>query len=70
MNLCQQSGVSAFNVLSRFVIAFIPKNKRLNFMNAVTAVILEPTKIKSVIVSTISPSVCHEVMGLDAMTIF
>ena len=36
MNLCQQSGVSAFNMPSRFVIAFIPKNKRLNFMNAVT----------------------------------
>ena len=57
-----------FNMLSRFVIAFCPRSKHLNFMAAVTVhVILEPRKIKFGIVSTFSPSICHEVMGLDAM---
>ena len=54
------------NTLSRFVIAFLPKSKHLliSWLQSPSAVILEPKKIKSV---TVSPSVCHEVMGLDAM---
>ena len=61
-----------FNMLSRFAIAFLPRSKCLNFRAAVTlcsdfAVILESKKIKSVTVSTVSPSVCYEVMGLDAV---
>ena len=58
-----------FNTLSRLVIAFLPKSKRLfHFMAAVTICsdFADP-KIKSLTVSIISPSVCHEVMGLDAM---
>ena len=60
-----------FNMLSRFVTPFLSRSKCLNFMAAVTwaAVILEPKKIKSVTVSTVSPFICHEVMGLD-VTIF
>ena len=55
-----------FNMLSRFVIAFFPRNKYflISWLQSPSAVILEPKKIKSV---TVSPSVCHEVMGLDAM---
>ena len=58
-----------FNMLSRFVTPFLSRSKCLNFMAAVTwaAVILEPKEIKSVTVSTVSPFICHEVMGLDAM---
>ena len=58
-----------FNTLSRFVIAFLPRSKHLLilWMQAPSAVILEPKNIKSVTVSTISPSICHEVMGLGAM---
>ena len=52
------------NTLSRFVIAFLPRSKYLNFM---VAVILEPKKIKSATLIIVSPSICHEVMGLDAM---
>ena len=54
------------NMLSRFVIAFLPRNKRLliSRLQSPSAVILEPRKIKSV---TVSPSICHEVMGLDTM---
>ena len=57
------------NMLSRFVIAFLPKSKRLSisWLQLQSAVILEPKKIKSVTVSTISPPICHEVMGPDAM---
>ena len=54
-----------FNMLSRFVIAFLPRRKYL--MQSLSAVILETKKIKSVTVSIVSPSICHEVMGLDAM---
>ena len=55
-----------FNMLSRLVIAFLPRNKRLliSWMQSPSAVILEPRKVKS---ATVSPSICHEVMGLDAM---
>ena len=58
-----------FNILSRFVITFLPRSKRLliSWLQSPSAVILEPNKIKSVTVSTISPSICHEVMGPDAM---
>ena len=58
-----------FNTLSRLVIAFLPRSKRLliSWLQSPSAVILEPPKIKSVTVSVLSPSVYHEVMGLDAM---
>ena len=58
-----------FNMLSRFVIDFLPRSKRLliSWLQSPSAMILEPKKIKSVTVSIISPSICHEVMGLDAM---
>ena len=61
-----------FNMLSRLVIAFFPRNKRLliSRLHSPSAVILEPPKIKSLTVSIISPSICHEVMGLDAMILF
>ena len=57
------------NMLSRLVITFLPRSKRLliSWLQSPSAVILEPQKIKSDTVSTISPSTCHEVMGLDAM---
>ena len=58
-----------FNMLSRLVIIFLPRSKRLliSWLQSPSAVILEPRKIKSTTVSTVSPSICHEVMGLDAM---
>ena len=58
-----------FNTLSRFVIAFLPRNKPLliSGLQSQSAVILEPQQIKSATVSTVSPSICHEVMGLNAM---
>ena len=58
-----------FNMLSRLVITFLPRSKRLliSWPQSPSAVILEPKKIKSVTFSIISPSICHEVMGLDAM---
>ena len=57
------------NMLSRLVITFLPRSKRLliSWLQSSSAVILEPPKIKSATVSTDSPSICHEVMGLDAM---
>ena len=59
-----------FNMLSRFVIAFLPSSKLLLilWLQSPFAVIWEPKKIKSVPVSIVSPSICHGVMGLDAMT--
>ena len=58
-----------FNTLSEFVIAFLPRSKHLliSGLQSLTAVILEPKKIKSVTLSIVSPSICHEVMGPDAM---
>ena len=58
-----------FNMLSRFVIAFLPSSKRLLilWLQSPFAVIWEPKKIKSVTVSIVSPSICHEVMGPDAL---
>ena len=58
-----------FNMLSRLVITFLPSSKRLfiSWLQSPSAVILEPKKIKSDTVSTVSPSISHEVMGPDAM---
>ena len=58
-----------FNMLSRLVIAFLPKSKHLliSWLQSPSAVILEPRKIKPLAVFTVSPSICHEVMGPDAM---
>ena len=58
-----------FNMLSRLVITFLPRNKRLliSWLQSPSTVILEPKKMKSVTVSIVSPSICHEVMGLDVM---
>ena len=58
-----------FNMLSSLVIAFLPGSKRLliSWLQSPSAVILEPKKIKSFTVSVVSPSICHEVMGPDAM---
>ena len=58
-----------FNMLFRLVIAFLPRSKRplISWLQSPSAVILEPQKIKSDTVSTVSPSICHEVMGPDAM---
>ena len=57
------------NILSRLVITFLPRSKRLliSWLQTPSAVILEPPKIKSDTVSTVSPSISHEVMGPDAM---
>ena len=57
------------NMLSGFVIAFLPRNKRLliSWLQSPSAVILEPPKIKSLTVSIVSPTICHEEMGPDAM---
>ena len=64
-----------FNMLSRLVIAFLPRSKLFKFhsflliswLQSPSAVILEPREIKSLIVSIVSPSICHKVMGPDAM---
>ena len=58
-----------FNLLSRFVIAFLPRSKHflISWLQSPSAVILEPKKIKSVIVSVVSPSICYEVIGPDAV---
>ena len=55
-----------FNMLSKLVISFLPSNKHLliSWLQLPSEVILEPQKIKSL---TVSPSICHEVMGPDAM---
>ena len=57
------------NMLSRLVITFLPRSKRLliSWLQSPSTVILGPRKIKSAAVSTVSPSICHEVMGPDAM---
>ena len=64
-----------FNMLSRLVITFLPRNKCLliSRLQSPSAVVLEPPKIKSAIVSTVAsicPSICHKVMGPDAMILF
>ena len=58
-----------FNMLSRLVIAFLPRSKCLliSLLQSPSSVILQPQNIKPLTVSIVSPSICHEVMGLDAM---
>ena len=58
-----------FNMLSRLIIGFLPRSKHflISWLQSPSAVILEPKKIKSVTVYIVSPSICHEVMGQDAM---
>ena len=58
-----------FNILSRFVIAFLPRSQHLliSWLQSPSTVILEPKKIKSLTVSTVSPSICYKVMALDAL---
>ena len=58
-----------FNMLSRLVITFLPRSKHLliSWLKSPSAVIVEPPKIKSVTVSIVSPSICHEMMGPDTM---
>ena len=58
-----------FNMLSRLVTAFLQRSKHLliSWLQSPSAEILEPPKIKSLTVSIVSPSICHEVMGPDAM---
>ena len=62
-----------FNMLTSlsFVIAFLPRSKRLliSWLQSPSAVILGPKKIKSLTIYTVSPYICHEMMGLDAMII-
>ena len=69
MDLCRQDNVSTFEYVIRLVIDFLPRSKCLLtlWLQLWCAVILEPKKIKSVTVSTVSPLICHEVMGPDAM---
>ena len=69
MNFVDKLMPLLFNTLSRFVIAFLSRSKRLliSWLQSLYKVILEPSKIKSVTVSIVSPSIHHEVMGLDAM---
>ena len=59
------------NMLSRLVIAFLPSSKRLliSWLQSLSAVIWEPKKIKSLTVSVVSPSICHKVIGPDAMNL-
>ena len=66
MDHCWQNDVSKlFNMLSRFVITFL--HLLLSWTQSLSTVIFEPKKIKSISVSTFSPSICHEVVGQDAM---
>ena len=61
-----------FKILSRLVIAFLPRSKCLliSWLQSPSAVLLETLKMKLLTVSIVSPSICHEVMGPDAMIIF
>ena len=60
-----------FNTLPRFVTVFLPRSKHhlISWLHPPSAVILEPKKIKSVTVSTVSPSICHEVIGSGAVNV-
>ena len=57
-----------FNMLSRFAMAFLPRSKHvlITWLQSPSVVILEPKKVKSLTVSIVSPSICHEVIGSDA----
>ena len=61
-----------YNMLSRLVITFLPRSKGFlsSWLQSPSAVILEPKKVKSVTVSIVFPSICHEEMGPDAMSLF
>ena len=61
-----------FNMLSRLIITFLPRSKRLllSWLQSPSTVILEPPKIKSVTISIVSPPICHEMMEPDAMSEF
>ena len=69
MDLCWQIMSLLLNMLSRLVIAFLPRNKCLliSWLQPPSAVILEPKKIKFLTASIVSPSICHEVIGPDVM---
>ena len=69
MDICLQGNVLLFNMLSVLVIAFLPRSKCLliSWLQSPSAVILELPQIKSLTVSIVSPSIWHEVMGLDAL---
>ena len=69
IDLCWQSDVFAFEYTVWFVVAFLPRRKDLliSWLQSPSAVILEPPKIKSAAVFTVSPSICREVMGPGAM---
>ena len=69
MDLVRKIIYLLFNMLPRFVIVFLPRSKYLliSWLQSPSAVILEPPKIKSDAVSTVSPSISHEVMGPEAM---
>ena len=69
MDLCWQSNVCFLNMLSRLVITFLPRSRCLliSWLQSPSTVILEPRKIKSATVSTVSSPICHEVMGLGTM---
>ena len=71
MDLCQQSNVSDVNKLFRLAITFLPTIKCLlvSWLQSRSAVILEPKEIKSLTASIVPPSICHEVIGPDAMTL-
>ena len=68
-DICHKVMSLLFNMLSRFVIAFLPRSKCLliSWLQSPSPVILEPRKIKFVTVSVVSPSICHGEMGLHAM---
>ena len=69
MDIYQQIMSLLFNILSRLVIAFLLRNKHLviSWLPSPFAVILEPKKIRSVSVSIVSPSICHKMMGPEAI---
>ena len=69
MDLCTQSNISAFNMLSRLVITFLPRSNGLliSWLQSPSAVILEPKNLKSVTVSIVFPSICQEVIEPDVM---
>ena len=67
--LCWQIMYLLFNMLSSLVITFLPRSKcvLISWLQSPSALILEPKKVRSVTVSTVSPCICHEMMGPDAM---
>ena len=71
MDLCQQTNVSAFSYVIQVCRSFLPTSKHLliSWLQSPSAVILEPKEIKSVTVSIVSPSICYEGMGPDAMVL-